>query len=304
MEFEYKKRLKFWDTSLPNYTEDQIVEFELVKGISIPSEYRNLLKTYGKLKFSKTRFLYYELNNKGDHLIDDTFSLADLELIFDSFWREIIRSNVNLQTNNYLPIIGTHSSSFFFLVGLSNDQRGRIYEYDTDYEDFVPVEAAKSFEDFFLNKIYSHYDVNSNSEIGTIDIFKQSGIESWEVEKATIECQKTMINIQVETNGTLLNSTLNTRNDLYPSFRARLKNQISNSFKNPTEFNLDNIVSAEIDYFEVEEPKNLKIGILRGHEDAYYCSIEGELENVYEWDSGSTKFKITFKQNRPAHNIL
>jgi hypothetical protein len=298
MKVELIKRLKFWDTSFPNYTEDQIVEFELVRDISIPDEYRNLLKTYGKLKFIKTWFIYYDLQSEGEHLINDTFSLAELKLIWENYWEEITRSNINLQTNKYLPIIGTYSPNFLFLIGLTNEQRDKIFGYDTDYEDFMPVEVAESIEDFFLNKIYSLYDVNSNSKIGTIDIFKQSGIESWDIGKAIIECQGTKINIQVETNGTLINSTINTRDDLFPSFKAQLNNEISDDFINPTEFKSDNIITAKIDYFETEEPKNLKIGIVKGYKEVYYYRIEGEIENAYEWESENIKFKISFKKEK------
>lgn len=295
MKIELKKRLEFWDTSFPNHTEDQIAEFEFIRGINLPEEYRNLLKSYGKLKFIKTWFLYYELLSERDHLINDSFSITDQELIWENFWKQTTCSNKNLQTNKYLPIIGTHSPNFLFLIGLSNEQRGKIYEYDTDYEDFMPLEAAESFEDFFLNKIYSLYAINTKADIGTIDFFKQTGVESWDIEKAIIECDGTKINIQIETNGTLIHSTENKRNVLFPSFKAQLKNEICDDFINPTEFEVNYITIAEIDYFKTEKPKNLKIGIVKGYKEIYYCRIEGEIENAYEWESQNTKFRITFK---------
>lgn len=300
MESVFKERIKFWDISYPNHTDETIAQFEKDRNLKIPGEYRQLLTQLGKLKFVKTWFLYYELNEGYDHLVSDSFSIEDQYMIWRNFWAEIEKANPNLQANKYLPIFGTHSPNFLFLIGLTDEQTGKIYEYDSDYEDFKPIEIAVSFEDFFISKIYSQYDINPNSMIGSIDIFKRSGVEIWDIREAKLHILGNQACINLESSGKLITRTENTNEGLEPTFSAQFEFPSSVNLINPTEFVEEKIKEAQFEYFDIEVPINLKIGIVKGFEEIYYVKIEGEIVSTYEWESDRTKFRITFKQEKVA----
>lgn len=296
----FEERVRFWDISYPNHSKNDILKFERDRNLSIPKEYFRLLMDYGKLKFVKTWFLYYELSDGSDHVVSDSFSIEDQHMIWKNYWAEVEKSNPNLEASNYLPIFGTHSSNFLFLIGIGDKNTGRIYEYDLDYEDFEPVRIAQSFEDFFMNKIYSQYDINEKSMIGSIDLFKKDGIEVWDIERANFTIRENQATVDIESNGKLLSRTEYTNEALKPSFRAELKLNSSMNLMNPTELLEEDCVEPRFEYFENEIPLNLKFGIVKGFQEVYYMKIEGEIRNGYEWESGCTKFRITLKRSNLA----
>lgn len=305
-----EKRIKFWNINSKKYSENEIKNFEKKYGFLLPGEYKLLLSKYGKIEH--TKYWYYYKKDNDEYLLDSSISIDDHEVSIDFYWKEIEESNPHLAQNNYLPIFGTHSPNFFFLVALDKENFGKIYEYDSDYEDFEPVECASSFFEFFEEKIYSTFSIHSKAKSGTIEIFRQNGLEIWDVTSSNLsitnEGDLKSVNFWVESDYTQINALSDTGNT---PVMCEIKFPLTYmpDFNDPWKFSYptfekisenwgeeSNLQYYDNFYYYIHQSfDNQTIEIVKDIDDYYYIKLEGEKDDPLSSEYGKAKYIITVK---------
>jgi len=309
MNKDFRDRIKFWSKPLQKLSEFDISQIENSNGIELPEQYKYILVEYGQLSHSKTWYWYYEEDGT-DHLIDCTFYIEANKPNIFQFWNELETKNPNIHHKEFIPIVATHSNNYFFLIGLKGINRGKIFDYNYDYEDYRPKLVSETIVDFFTKKIYSSFPIHHKAEYGTIKIQRHNGIEEWDLTSTyfsiTKRSEKYTINFWAESDHKILNK-LDDSGDTLVAYEVKLTiNELPN-FNNPfkikypdfeaisekwgeeVEFEYyDNFYYYSHESFEVQE-----LEIVKGRNEDFYIKISATKDDPISSVYGKAKFTIT-----------
>gem|GEM_PF-6676643 len=241
-----------------------------------------------------------------------SISLDDHKGSIEFYWNDLVDSNPNLRKHLYLPIFSTHSPSFFFLIGMDDETFGKIFEYDSDFEDFVPKEIASNFNDFFEDKIYCKFSVHSKAKFGAIEIFRHNGVEIWDVTSSHLSITNIngikSLNFWVESDHVHLEELEDT-GDTSIMFEIKFPISMIADFSNPWKFDypLFEEISDEwgeesnlkyydnFYYYSHESFDKQSIEIVKSLNSYFYVRIKGEKDDPLSAEYGKAKFNITVR---------
>lgn len=311
MKDKFENRIKFWNTKFKKYTKQEILNFERKYNLILPKDYRDLLQNYGKVEHTKYWYYYKSKNDESEYLLNSSISIDDHDISIEFFWKPLTNTNPHLSRKHYLPIFSTHSPNFFFLIGLDDSNRGKIFEYDSDYEDFEPRECANSFYEFFQEKIYCTLSMHSKAECGAIEIFRHNGVEIWEITDKNFSIDKPgktyRLNFWVQSEMKYIHKLEDT-GDTDVMFELKIPLDSIPNFENPWIYNYPGYKSVEHDFGEWEQScwdnffyygheslEDIKLTIVRDIEGNYFVQVTGERDDPINWVNGKAKYRITVK---------
>jgi len=313
MNKEFNQRVKFWGKSNLKPSDNDISDFEISRSITLPEDYKMILKEFGNLKHYKTDYYFDERSSNISHLINGTLDLNEQELIKFSIWENIEKRNQNVGYSNYLPIVSTYSSNYFFIIGINGENSGKIYDYNDDFDLYEPKWISNSIYDFFTNQIYCSFSNHNESGIGTIEIRRSSGIEIWDLTSGNLSITningKKSINFWVESYYKIL-SKLEDSGDTPVMFEIKFPIIELENIKNPLKFEYHNLSVNDnwgeestfdyydnLYYYEHDSFDNLVFEIVIDNSDFYHIRVIAAKDDPISYEFGKAKFIITAKLN-------
>jgi hypothetical protein len=313
MNKEFNQRVKFFRKANLKPSDNDISDFEISRTINLPEDYKMILKEFGSLKRHKTDYYFNESSNNIIHLINGTLDLNEQELIKYSIWDNIENSNQNVGYCNYLPIVSTYSSNYFFLIAITGKNTGKIYDYNDDFDIYEPKLISNSIFDFFTNQIYCSFSSHNESGIGTIEIRRYNGTEIWDLTSANLSITnkngKKSLNFWAESYYKLL-TRLEDSGDTPVMFEIKFPIIELENIKNPLNFEYhklrvnDNWGEESIFeyydnlyYYEHDSFDNLIFEIVKDNSDFFHIRVVAEKDDPISYEFGKAKFIITAKLN-------
>ncbi len=303
MNKKFIERAEFWDSDFSKFRLEEIKVFEEKNDIELPLEYVEFLQVFGKLKYDKVPYYYDEI------LISESIDLQDQEDYNEFFWNEFVLNNPSFKIDNFLPIFFTYDPNTSFLIGMNQENKGKIYLFDNT--DDVAIEVADSFIDFFTNRTYTSKGIFGMSQIGTIEIEKFNGTEVWNINSGNFSIKKIEEKYRISFYIKSENDSIHKLDDTGETeviFEIKFSVEKVPDLSNIWTYEYPSAIEVQDDFGEANEGfwddfyynayeslEEIKLEILEGQDGYHYIEVFAKMKDIVDYNFVQSKCKIIAK---------